>query len=205
MALAVQKLKRAADLRFAYHTGVWKRQLAVEQQRLPLAAISSIRASSTLKPSAGVRYDPGNLLDGRAKTAWVEGVQDDGVGEWIEVTFRPGVELYGVAMLNGYGQSEKTFKENGRVSAVEVTLQDRDRSRSSSLEKHSLDRGNFAESSPNLPSAFLVDILSDQWVPGKEAYNPKKLRLRIIKAHRGSAYADTAISELYLLGTFKPG
>lgn len=46
-----------------------------------------VSVSSFLKPEGGNSYDVGNLEDFRAKTAWIEGKPDYGIGEYILYRF----------------------------------------------------------------------------------------------------------------------
>jgi len=81
----------------------------------------SARASSTLKGN----YDVSNLLDGRADTAWCEGVDGDGVGEWVELSVAnapqvPYCQLQGLVIVPGYARNQVIYEANGRVEALEV-------------------------------------------------------------------------------------
>ena len=208
-------LRGAAPLKFTYHAGLWKQHTLVQQQRLPRGAIASIRASSSLKSQFGVSYIAENMLDGDPRTAWVEGAREVGVGEWIEVNFRRGVELTGIEMLNGYFHSSRAFVENGRVISFAVSIEDWDQSQRAVFETYSLPntiaastRGltrPLSEYALDLPGAFTDCLLGTDWRRRDEPKNhPKRLRFRISKAARGSVYADTAVSELYLLGSYDP-
>jgi hypothetical protein len=46
------------------------------------------------------------LIDNNYKTAWVEGVQGDGIGEVVKLTFEKETEVWHIQLFNGY---HKTF------------------------------------------------------------------------------------------------
>jgi hypothetical protein len=67
-------------------------------------------------------YHPSYLGDDDAKTAWVEGAENSGAGEWIKVavTNLDGTSRVRLSLRNGYQKSKGLFKANAR--AKEVTL-----------------------------------------------------------------------------------
>jgi hypothetical protein len=48
----------------------------------------TIKASSALKNSDGLKYEASSANDLSYETAWVEGKKDEGIGEWIEYYFK---------------------------------------------------------------------------------------------------------------------
>ena len=92
-------------------------------------------ASSVLKPQFGNSYGPENLFSGPASSAWVEGRQGNGVGEWITVEFDGLRTVRSIVVRNGYQKSEDVFGKNNRVRHLRavfsqgeshtLTLQDR--------------------------------------------------------------------------------
>jgi hypothetical protein len=91
--------------------------------------------SSVLKPQFGNSYGPENLFSGPASSAWVEGRQGNGVGEWITVEFEGLRTVRSILARNGYQKSEDIFGKNNRVRHLRamfsqgeshtLTLQDR--------------------------------------------------------------------------------
>lgn len=85
----------------------------------------SAKASSTLRPQAGNRYDPALALDDKLETAWCEGAPGDGVGEWIEVRAQHLADwrspLCQVLIVPGYAKSEAVYQQNGRVTRLRIS------------------------------------------------------------------------------------
>ncbi|MBN1836658.1 MAG: hypothetical protein JW820_12460 [Spirochaetales bacterium] len=66
------------------------------------------------------KYAPRKLFDGSKDSAWVEGVDGDGVGEQVWFTVDPGtVEL---TVTNGFARTNSLFRKNGRVRRLEASL-----------------------------------------------------------------------------------
>lgn len=89
------------------------------------------KASSTLPAQGKQSYDVANILSGNRNDGWVEGVEGDGVGEQIEIKKTYEVALgeeydeeesiffYELCIVNGLTRNEKSWKENGRVKALD--------------------------------------------------------------------------------------
>ena len=75
-------------------------------------------ASSTRPALAGNTYDAGNVLDGRLMTAWVEGAEGPGLGEWIRCDFEREVTLERISIAPGYFKSPQIWARNNRVAAA---------------------------------------------------------------------------------------
>lgn len=73
-------------------------------------------ASSTRPPLAGNTYEASNVLDGRLMTAWVEGVDGPGLGEWIRCDFEREVTLKRISIAPGYFKSPQIWARNNRVA-----------------------------------------------------------------------------------------
>ncbi len=90
-----------------------------------------VRASSTLAPQGGRSYPGESVTDGKPATAWCEGSEGDGVGEWVELEWRcsrqgpcsepgSGRHLLGVVVVPGYARTQRTFTENNRVAELRI-------------------------------------------------------------------------------------
>jgi len=77
-------------------------------------------ASSVLKPQFGISYGVSNLFDDTTGTAWVEGQQGNGVGEWITVEFETLRRVRSFVVQNGYQKSNDIFQKNNRVRQLRV-------------------------------------------------------------------------------------
>ncbi len=74
-------------------------------------------ASSTLSDIGDNTYSVWNAVDGNFSTAWVEGVEGDGIGESVSFTME-GTRVDALGFLNGYTKSAQTFANNGRVTSL---------------------------------------------------------------------------------------
>ena len=131
-------------------------------------------ASSQLEEQFGNTYDPENAIDGDETTAWVEGADDDGVGEWIDVTFDNDEPIEAISISNGYQKSEELFQKNNRIRQAEVQFED-----------------GTAESFELYDHGY-----GDQIVYLSEPKNSNSFTLTIQSVYPGSEYGDTCISEI---------
>ncbi len=146
-----------------------------------------VSASSALKPEAGNSYEVGNLDDLRAKTAWIEGHADYGIGEYILYKFPKrlfvgldSANWGGFIIMNGYFKSEKIWAANSRVKTFKMYHNDK-------------------------PVCYvkLHDSMSGQDVKfAKPIYLKREdeIKLEIFEVYPGTKYKDTAISALILMG-----
>lgn len=146
--------------------------------------------SSTLK-SKDNRFSIKSLHDYYISTAWVEGNENSGKGEWISFknpnynpkdTFdKDDSDLYywgvTVTIFNGYSKSNSLYYQNARVKCFEVYLED-------SL-------------------LYYLDVI-DTPVPQSFNFYVKKnphleetFRLKVGDIYKGSKYSDLAISEIF--------
>lgn len=90
------------------------------------SAVKSVRASaSSTRPAlAGNTYEPGNALDGRLMTAWVEGVGGAGIGEWLRCDFGREVTLNRISIAPGYFKSPQIWARNNRLAAATFYFSD---------------------------------------------------------------------------------
>jgi hypothetical protein len=82
--------------------------------------IATVSSSSFLQPQGKNIYEPFNLCDRNLKTAWCEGEQNNGSGEWIEFIFAETSGLDGnfsgnFVLVNGYAKNDNTFSYNSRI------------------------------------------------------------------------------------------
>ncbi|MCR9056357.1 MAG: caspase family protein [Rhodobacteraceae bacterium] len=130
-------------------------------------------ASSILNPQYGNRYGPGNLLDGKLSTAWVEGVSGNGPGERIVMSFKRPRQLAGFEIVNGYAKNRDIFRKNARVQTARLTLSNGDSQIISLPDTMATSSFSFAQP------------VETTW-----------LELQIETVFSGSKYTDTALSEL---------
>ena len=83
------------------------------------ASASSIR----LAVQANTYY-AANAIDGKRSTAWIEGVDGAGIGEWIRFDFDREIVLHRILWQPGYFKSPQIWAENNRLAAVTAQFSD---------------------------------------------------------------------------------
>lgn len=89
-------------------------------------------ASSDATASSHLAVDPSakdpqhghpatDAIDSNAGTAWVEGADGYGVGEYLEFTLPPTTDLQMVCVVNGYAKTLDLYHLNSRARQLEVT------------------------------------------------------------------------------------
>lgn len=103
--------------------GLGGRTLARNDRLIHLFDYSA--TSHLIEPSR--TYPADNLFDGNYDNAWSDGVQGEGVGEIIRVTWSAGGDIYeaqGLAFRNGYQKTEGIYKKNSRPKDVTIRIYD---------------------------------------------------------------------------------
>lgn len=126
-----------------------------------------------LPAAQGNIYGPRNLIDGNDKTAWVEGSDGQGLGEFVVLEFDSTRTVRGLTIRNGYAKSPDTFAKNSRVKDIELRF-----------------------SSGDSIEATLKDQPGPQHVALSQPINAKWIELIIRSVYPGSKYSDTAIDEI---------
>ena len=81
-------------------------------------------ASSSLKATTIADFRPTNLLDGDLASAWNEGADGTGVGEWVRLEFDGAIPLTRLEIANGYQRDAERFSGNARVKSIELQYSD---------------------------------------------------------------------------------
>ena len=135
------------------------------------------RATSYLLDSSAYHYGPGSAMDGDPLTAWVEGKDDSGEGEWIEITFSHEQSIAGVIVSPGFFD-DRYWEDNNRVARAEI---------------------RFA----GLTEYIELDVsFADEMVPQIVQFDPvttTSARIRIGDVYPGSRWDDTPISEVQFI------
>ena len=140
-----------------------------------------ITASSRLASQGANNYNEKNLHDFLANTPWVEGVEGDGIGEWVEYTFKAkNPRITSIYIVNGYNKSESAFKNNSRVKKLKLYIKGK-------------------------PVAILnlQDTRCEQFFkidPVTDANKEWTMKFEIVDVYKGDKWDDTAISEIYFDG-----
>ncbi|MFK8006332.1 MAG: hypothetical protein AB8H03_08180 [Saprospiraceae bacterium] len=137
-----------------------------------------IVTSSTLQSTS--KYSSTNLFDNQKASAWVEGVDGNGINEQLTFEVFQGVNIDAIQIWNGYQRSPSVYKTNARLKgfslgevggkSYEYTLRDDDAGQKIDLQ-----------------------------VPLKNNFE-----LKINSAYDGSKYQDLGISEILLFEDGKP-
>jgi hypothetical protein len=163
-------------------------------------------------------YAPGNLIDGNKDSAWVEGVEGDGVGRQVWFTVDRGTT--DLVLANGFARSASLFKKHNRVKRLAASLWV-----GATADFNVIEQGRVFRARP--ASARLSVLLADKAAPqtvalpfdwGKLRVDPQELIeefrtaneyteevacwtefivcLEIREVYRGTANRDTCIAEV---------
>jgi F5/8 type C domain len=96
-----------------------------ERRTAPAAPLKITATASSTRPTlAGNTYEAANALDGRLMTAWVEGVEGAGLGEWIRCDFDREVTLKRISIAPGYFKSQQIWARNNRLASAVFSFSD---------------------------------------------------------------------------------
>ena len=154
---------------------------------------AKISATSELIGKTKHQYAVTNIFDDDISTAWVEGVQGDGIGESITIEFDEPIMLYGMMLLPGYQKSDKTLIQNSSPSKLSIKLDDQTYTTNVLYSKEF----DF-ESEKCLLTADKINY-SPRLFQALSPRKIKKLQIEVLESVSGSRYNDLAISELKLL------
>ena len=162
---------------------------SMELDDLPNTKIKKVTATSELEPGSG-KYAPKNLIDNNPKTAWVEGVSGEGMGEMVTFEFSEEVILAGFYIANGYFKSDAHYKENGKVSWINVVLDD------GTQEMFDLNGSYLVAGTTNFS---VQDYAFSNYVRFGKVHRVREVSFVIYSADMGTKYDDTCISEIGFL------
>ena len=139
-----------------------------------IGKIERISATSYLSES-NMNHIPEFATDGDINTAWVEGVEGQGIGEKLTIAFNDTSYVSGFVINAGYQKSEKLYKKNSRPKSLKVMFSDGE------MEEFVLD-----------------DIFGEQEFYFKTPRNATFVSFTISSVYPGEVYEDTVISEIIL-------
>jgi hypothetical protein len=145
------------------------------------AGIDRYCVSSVLAQDANVNrfdYGPESLFDNADNTAWVEGVDGQGIDEWIVVAF-DGLRLVKeIEIKNGYMKDPTLYQKNSRVKEMKVEFSGRQKR-----------------------SVVLKDTGAAQPIalPKDQPLKANWIKFTIESVYPGNKWEDTAISELHIV------
>ena len=142
--------------------------------------VSGIQASSHLIYQAdNSRYAPARAFDDDLFTAWVEGRDDEGGGEWLGISFHEPFDLFGLIIEPGLF-NPAFWRKNNRVKTLLVSW-----------------GGVFERGSSKFT---FTDQMEPQFALLKMDH-ALSIRVEIQSVYPGSAWNDTAISGISFLGS----
>jgi len=147
-----------------------------------------VRASSTLRNDKHINYLANNVVDNIRSNSWVEGVEGDGIGEWIELSRQylcyegdtDGGKLGEICIVTGYANNEKLWKENNRVKTLLMYINNKPY--------------KYIELEDTIKPQFFT--VWDNETYELEPSEKIKLKFEIVEIYEGTKYDDTAITYL---------
>ena len=85
--------------------------------------ITASASSMRLAVQANTYY-ASNAIDGKRSTAWIEGVDGPGIGEWIRFDFDREINLHRILVQPGYFKSPSVWAQNNRLATVTAQFSD---------------------------------------------------------------------------------
>ena len=92
------------------------------QTNSPLKITAS--ASSVRLALQANTYYASNAIDGKRTTAWIEGVDGPGLGEWIRFDFDREINVHRILIQPGYFKSPQIWAENNRLASMTAQFSD---------------------------------------------------------------------------------
>lgn len=137
----------------------------------------NVYASSHLIQKS-MNYKVENVIDDNPSTAWIEGVSDDGIGQFIQFSSNNTFRVDKIDIINGFSKNQKTYMKNNRVKKVIIEFSDK------SQRVYELEDNNMEYQT--------IDI-------GGINTNSVKVIIQEVYTN-GRVYKDTCISEISVYG-----
>lgn len=137
----------------------------------------NVYASSHLIQKS-MNYKVENVIDDNPSTAWIEGVSDDGIGQFIQFSSNNTFRVDKIDIINGFSKNQKTYMKNNRVKKVIIAFSDK------SQQVYELEDNNMEYQT--------IDI-------GGINTNSVKVIIQEVYTN-GRVYKDTCISEISVYG-----
>lgn len=151
----------------------------------------SVYASSSLKSMSGISYKAENAHDLSYKTAWVEGANGPGTGEYLVYRFSAQApRITKVIVVNGYVKSEKAWRENGRVKKLKMYLNNKPFAILNLEDNRNEQVFQFEPIGNNDREDWEALATKPAWT----------LKFEIMEVYKGEKFEETAISEIYFDG-----
>ncbi len=142
-----------------------------------------VTASSYLPQQNTVSYNSESANDLNYKTAWVEGKNGSGIGEFLKYFFRNGSQRFSrIIVSNGYMKSQEAWQNNNRVKKLRFSVNGKE-------------WGIF-----NLEDSRTDQVFEVGEIGHSQNGSDLVLQFEILEVYRGKKFNDTAITEIYFDG-----
>ncbi len=139
----------------------------------PQIEIANAQASSVRAPIDQFSYGAQNIIDNDLETAWVDGKDDEGHGEWIELDLSAPSEVALLEIFSGYQKTSSLYRQNHRPRTIEIRYDD-----------------------TNTIEYELLDKYAANYIKLDTPINTDKIRITIKDTYGGNDDKDTCISEI---------
>ncbi len=143
-----------------------------------------ITASSIRAAEVEDSYEPEHAVDGNPLSAWVEGVDGLGVGEYLEISYPEGTIFRQARIAPGFCKSEDLFHKNAAPVRLAFSTGGK-----TVLTMDSSAADNYIKALEGAVFEFPEELVCDG-----------TLRITILEAREGTKYDETCISELEMAG-----
>ncbi len=139
-------------------------------------------------------YSPPKAFDGNPKTAWVEGVDGDGIGQ--KLGFFAAETIHSIKILPGIGDA-KYFKKNNRVKKAKLSIYE---AKGSGITEYDLIY-EFETLVKTVPLEFKDSMNMQEFEVGISQKRDLGYVgiIEIVEVYRGTAWRDTGIAEVEIV------
>ncbi|MBN1531533.1 MAG: SH3 domain-containing protein [Spirochaetes bacterium] len=152
-----------------------------------------VEASSTLTPQTGA-YTANRMFDGNPGTAWQEGEDDDGEGQWVEIRL-PEPSSVSISLVNGMAAKDEKYASYGADGDLYLL---NNRVKSLRVEYDETDSAGGEGMSTQSKTVTLEDDFRDFQDLGT-FHKLIRIRLAIDGVYRGEKWRDTSIGEIRIV------
>lgn len=161
-----------------------------------------VSASSTLAAQGKFSYSIENICDDDPKTAWVEGAEGDGIGEYIEFTDWVPMGDGVISILNGYQYSKSSWESNNRVKKFSLSLNGKlvcyiELQDVMGIQRFSLPENVLAEIRGTHTE---IETEGGGYIVYSNEDGGGVLRFTIVEVYHGTKYKDTCITGIFSCG-----
>ncbi|PJZ69409.1 hypothetical protein CH373_14140 [Leptospira perolatii] len=155
------------------------------------------------RDAATCRYSPFHLRDGDTSTAWSEGVEGDGIGEFVlaRIDVQTPIQIF-----SGYGKSKELYFANNRPKEINIYIFEAGEYGAAQIGSVYENLQLRGKSKQTLKDTYGYQELKLPKVPLKGTAQPGVaetekafytfVAIEIVSVYKGSKYSDTLITEI---------